>query len=96
MKRLTDDRIDVTRIAEPVMHPNENVVDVNYTVIIDDKATGGSERVQETHRMRYLFLPELALLRSAAFEERATQAWMSAEDLGVQSWSGFQILRCVA
>ena len=92
VKRLADDRIDVTRIAEPVMHPNENVVDVNYTVIIDDKATGGSERVQETHRMRYLFLPELALLRGAAFQERATHAWMSAQAPGAQSWSGFQIL----
>ncbi len=96
VKRLADERIDVTRIAEPVLHSNENVVDVNYTVIIDDKSTGDSKRVQETHRMRYLFLPELALLRSAAFEEHATQAWMTAEDLGVQSWSGFQILRCVA
>ncbi len=92
VKRLADDRIEVTRIAEPVMHPNENAVDVNYSVIIDDKATGASERVRETHRMRYLFLPELLLLRGAAFEERATLAWMSAEALSAQSWSGFQIL----
>lgn len=92
VKRLADDRIEVTRIAEPLMHPNENTVDVNYTVIIDDKATGASERVRETHRMRYLFLPELLLLRGAAFEERATLEWMSAEALSERSWSGFQIL----
>jgi len=92
VKRLADDRIDVTRIAEPVMHVNENVVDVNYTVFIDDKATGTSERVRETHRMRYLFLPEMLLLRGAAFEERATLAWMSTKSLSEQSWSGFQIL----
>jgi SAM-dependent methyltransferase len=92
VKRLADDRIDVTRIAEPVMHVNENVVDVNYTIFIDDKATGDVERVQETHRMRYLFLPELALLRGAFLEERATHAWMSANALSTQSWSGFQIL----
>lgn len=92
VRRLADERIEVTRIAEPVMHPNENVVDVNYTVIIDDKATGGSERVRETHRMRYLFLPELALLRGGIFEERATLAWMSVQAPGAETWSGFQIL----
>jgi hypothetical protein len=61
-------------------------------VTILDKATGGTETVRETHRMRYLFLPELALLRGAAFEERASLAWMSADPLSAQSWSGFQVL----
>ncbi len=92
VKRLADDRIEVTRIAEPVMHENENVVDVNYTVFIDDKASGGVKRVQETHRMRYLFLPELALLRGVAFEERSTHAWMSTDTLSARSWSGIQVL----
>lgn len=92
VKQLADDRIDVTRTAEPVMHANENVVDVNYTVCIGDKATGGTERIRETHRMRYLFLPELALLRGAAFEELATLAWMSADPVSTRSWSGFQVL----
>jgi SAM-dependent methyltransferase len=91
-KRLADERTEVTRTAEPVLHENEDVVDVNYTVLIGDKKTGGTERIRETHRMRYLFLPELALLRGAAFEERATLAWMSAEPLSARSWSGFQIL----
>lgn len=91
-KRLADDRIEVTRSAEPVLHENEDLVDVNYTVLIRDKQTGGTQRIHETHRMRYLFLPELALLRSAAFEERATLAWMSTAPLSARSWSGFQIL----
>jgi SAM-dependent methyltransferase len=95
VKRLADDRIDVTRIAEPVMHPNENVVDVNYTVFIADKTSGATEVVRETHRMRYLFLPELELLRGAAFQERATHAWMSSDALGLQSWSGIQVLERV-
>lgn len=92
VKRLTDGTIDVTRLAEPVMRANENVVDVNYTVFIVDKATGAMQQVRETHSMRYLFLPELAFLRGTAFAERSTHAWMSADALSVQSWSGFQVL----
>jgi SAM-dependent methyltransferase len=92
VKRLSDDHINVTRIAEPVMHMNDNVVDVHYAVFIELKATGKVEQLQETHRMRYLSLPELALLRRDLFEEHATLAWMSDTPPSTQSWSAFQIL----
>jgi SAM-dependent methyltransferase len=88
VKRLEDEAIRVTRIAEPVLHDDEGVVDVNYTVFIEEKGTGSVRQVRETHRMRYLFLPELALLRGA----RASRAWMSEAPPGAHSWAGFQIL----
>lgn len=95
VKHLEDEKIKVTRIAEPVMHVNENVVDVNYTVFIEVKATGKVEQVRETHKMRYLFLPELDRYGSSAFVERASFAWMSNAPLDAQSWAGLQILERV-
>jgi SAM-dependent methyltransferase len=92
VKRLADSEIAVTRIAEPELRVNENVVDVNYAVFIEVKATGKVEQVRETHRMRYLSLPELALLSGGAFEERATVAWMSESPPDAQSWAAFQVL----
>jgi SAM-dependent methyltransferase len=62
VKRLEDEAIAVTRIAEPVMRPNENLVDVNYRILIRDKASGKVEELRETHTMRYLFAPEIELL----------------------------------
>ena len=59
VKRLENESIQVTRIAEPLMYPNENLVDVNYDVFITDKITGVVEQLQEKHTMRYLFKPEL-------------------------------------
>lgn len=96
VKRLADDDIKVTRIAEPVMRMDENVVDVNYTVFIEVQATGKVEQVQETHRMRHLWLPELALYRDGLFEERATHAWMEDGPPGAHSWAGVQVLARVA
>jgi SAM-dependent methyltransferase len=95
-KLLEDERIKVRRLAEPVLHPGENVVDVNYTVFIEDKAAGGTQQVRETHRMRYLFLPELALLRGATFAERATCAWMGEAAPDTRSWAGCQVLERLA
>jgi SAM-dependent methyltransferase len=96
VKRIEDDSIRATRIAEPEVHDSEGVVDVDYTVFIEEKATGSVRKVRETHRMRYLFLPELAQLRGAVFEERASHAWMSEDAPGPQSWAAMQVLERTA
>jgi SAM-dependent methyltransferase len=92
VKHLEDEIIEVTRIAEPALHLNENVVDVNYSVLIKEKATGKVEQVRESHRMRYLFLPELERYRGARFEERASHEWMTGEPMSERSWAGCQVL----
>jgi SAM-dependent methyltransferase len=76
-KELEDDMIKVTRIAEPVLHPNENVVDVNYQVTIRNKATGDINNISETHRMRYLFIPEIMeQLESSGLQNIFSTRWM--------------------
>lgn len=87
VKRLEDDEIVVTRIAEPVMHSDENVVDVNYEVMITDKATGNLERVHEVHRMRYLFMPEIhALARRNNLDVVLAHEWMSHQKVSRTTW----------
>lgn len=89
VKRLEDGDIKVTRIAEPVMHVNENVVDVNYCVLMEMKATGKVQEVRETHRMRYLFAPEISRLAEPQDWAGVTlSAWMSDRGLDAQQWSG--------
>jgi SAM-dependent methyltransferase len=88
VKRLEDEQIMVTRVAEPVMHPNENVVDVNYNVFVRDKASKAVEELRETHRMRYLFLPELELLlRGTGMSIVSASEWMSDRQPGFDTWS---------
>jgi SAM-dependent methyltransferase len=87
VKRLEDEAIKVVRIAEPVMHPNENVVDVNYQVMITEKSTGTVEQLVETHRMRYLFLPELELfLRDAGLSIIAVSEMMTGNCPDLTTW----------
>jgi hypothetical protein len=69
---------------------------VNYSVFIEVKASGKVEQVHETHRMRHLWLPELALYRDGLFEERSTHAWMEDGPPGAHSWAGVQVLARVA
>ena len=69
------------------MHPQENVVDVQYEIVIREKATGKQESVRENHRMRYLFKPELdLLLEGAALTPVAAEEWMTGKQPGFDTW----------
>ncbi len=92
VKRLEDDAICVTRIAEPVIHPNENLVDVNYHVFIRDKIDRTVKELHESHRMRYLFKPELELLlEQAGFSTIDCREWMTEREIGVDTWGAYFI-----
>ncbi|QYO62007.1 class I SAM-dependent DNA methyltransferase [Leptolyngbya sp. 7M] len=94
VKRLEDEETLVTRIAEPVMHPNENLVDVKYQIFIKQKYGNTVQELYETHRMRYLFQPEIELLlRCAALELIDCGEWMSKQTPGFNSWGVYFIAR---
>lgn len=94
LKRVEDEALSITRIAEPVMHPNENLVDVNYRILITDKANGRVEEVQETHRMRYLFTPEIAsLLSQNGFTIAESAEWLSGKEPGFDTWNVYFVAR---
>jgi hypothetical protein len=87
VKKLEDDQIQAIRLAEPVMHANKNLVDVNYTVWIKDKSSLQSEEIRETHNMRYWFLPEIEhLTKEAGFGMLNHGEWMTGKQPGFDTW----------
>ncbi|MEM9089117.1 MAG: class I SAM-dependent methyltransferase [Cyanobacteria bacterium P01_F01_bin.53] len=94
VKRLEDNHIQVTRVAEPVLYPNENMVDVNYQVFIRDKASAAVEEVKETHKMRYIFKSEVEyLLQQLDMKLLHTCAWMSDAAPDATSWNACFVVR---
>ncbi|PKN12859.1 MAG: SAM-dependent methyltransferase [Deltaproteobacteria bacterium HGW-Deltaproteobacteria-4] len=87
VKRVEDEEIAVTRIVEPVMFVNDNLVETNYQVLVRDKSTGAVEELYETHRMRYLFRPEIELLlQESGMTIIETSEWMSGRQPGFDTW----------
>ena len=87
IKRMEDDKIIVTRICEPEMLPNENGVIINYTVFVENKTTKKIAQVKESHRMRYLFFPEVCrLFESVNMNLMTSGEWMSERDLGLDTF----------
>lgn len=94
IKRLEDEETIVTRIAEPVMHPNENLVDVNYLVFVKNKGSGAVEELRETHTMRYFFKPEIEMLcKEFGFILEGCHEWMTKREPGFDTWSVYFIGR---
>jgi SAM-dependent methyltransferase len=87
VKELENEEFSLLRIAEPAMHPNENVVDVNYTLWIRNRATDTLEIVREMHRMRYLFRPEIdSLAEQAGLQILDAREWMTGREPGLDTW----------
>lgn len=88
VKRVEDEEVAVTRIAEPVLYPNDNCVDVNYQLFVRHKASGVVEELHECHRMRYLFMPEIEeFLAGAELKMVAAYKWMTNQEPGFDTWS---------
>lgn len=94
IKRLENEHVYVTRLAEPVLHPNENVVDVNYTILVKDKVEGLTEEINETHNMRYLFLSELQMFAEALNAKSVDlYEWLSLSKPTVDSWTACVVIK---
>lgn len=93
VKRFEDKDIEIIRLAKPVMYPNENVVNVNYHMTIRDKTNGKVEDLKETHRMRYLFKPEIVgLCKHIGFKLLDVKEWMTNKEPGLDTWSVYFVV----
>lgn len=94
IKRMADDKTEVTRLAEPVLHPNENRVDVNYNVFVRDLATREVAELKEMHAMRYFFHPEIENIAAQSdFEILHAEEWLSTKSIGADTWGVCFILQ---
>lgn len=92
VKRLEDEDLHVTRLAEPEQQPTQNSVIVNYDVFLKSKRTGSLSEIRESHRMRYLFLPEIQKnLIDVGMELCRSGGWNSTRPLDSSTWYGFTL-----
>lgn len=94
IKRLENANIKVTRIAEPVLHSQQNLVDVNYDVFIENKTSSEIVEKQELHKMRYFFDTELTLAcEKVGFTIENKYEWLSTKLPTFNSWNVVWIVK---
>ncbi len=95
VKTVENETMRVIRIAEPELRPNENMVVVNFLILIFDKATGKVSEVREKHPMRYFFKPEIdQLLIEAGFTSIDCVEWLTEKPPKLNTWNACFIQKC--
>jgi SAM-dependent methyltransferase len=95
--RMTDEAIQVTRVAEPTVDTTASTVDVRYGMFVRDSTTGQVSEIKESHLMRYLFVPELrGFLTRAGFEPVTFGEWMTDRAPSAGTWNLCVVSRCPA
>jgi len=96
VKRMADDQVEITRLAEPVLYPNDNRVDVNYTIFARDIASGTVQTTTETHPMRHFSLPEIDLLAHiTGFRRLEAAEFLTGHVAGEDTWGVCVVLQKV-
>ena len=95
-KEIKDNQYELIRIARPVMHDKTNVVDVYYEVLVIDKETDVTKKINEVHSMRYFFRPEIEiLLKQSGFELIDNLDCNTLGETDFNSWTSYFIAKAV-
>ncbi len=87
VKRMFDEQVEVTRVAEPHIFPNENRVDVNYTIYAKERASDSIKTFAELHPMRHFSLPEIDLFADMAGLQRVgTEEFLTGNEPSEMTW----------
>ena len=88
VKRLEDELITITRVAEPTMIANENLVEVNYQIVVQNKSSGDITELRESHHMRYMFRPEVEhFISESGMSIVEASKWLTGREPGFDTWS---------
>lgn len=94
IKRLENSEIEIIRIAESEMITAQNVVNVNFEVIIKNKRNSQTQTLNELHPMRHFSIPEIALLAKIAnFELVHSEEFLTEKNPSENTWGVCFILK---
>lgn len=93
-RTLSDDTVEVTRVATPTLDATADVCEVRYDITVTDRLTGATESLSELHPMRYLFSPEVAIALDACGLDMVAQCeFGTGQPLSFSTWNGCFVAR---
>ena len=93
-KEIKKDDLTITRHANPIIHFNHSIVDVNYDIKIKENNGKLIDQVKELHEMRYLFKNEIDFAaRLTGLELIESGEWLTANSLSEDCWTAYSILK---
>ncbi len=92
--QLENEKISVERFAKPIWYEDERVVEVQYQINIENKATSALSQFTESHPMRYFTEAEIKKLSNqAGFNYIKAIEFMSGKTLNINTWTSCFIIQ---
>ena len=96
VKRAVNKKIEITRIAEPVIIPNENRVDINYSIYVKSLIDQKIHMITETHSVRHFSLPEIDIIcEMYGFKRLQTEEFKTGKKVSEDTWGPCVLLKKV-
>ena len=93
IKRVTNEELAITRIADPESFPLQNLIKVHYQTFIKDLQTNHISEIQETHEMRAFTTEEIGdFANQTGFRLVQSAEWMTGCIPSTETWGIFTIL----
>jgi SAM-dependent methyltransferase len=94
VRKLEDENVKITRIAQSSMNHESNVVNVNFEVLIENKISHTSSTLEETHPMRHFSVNEIDLLaKLTGFKILEKEEFLSSQPASEKTWGVCFILQ---
>jgi SAM-dependent methyltransferase len=94
IKRISDEKVKITRLAEPKIFHNENKVEVKYTIFVKNVMTDQTQVFQEVHPMRHFSLPELDMISNDhGFKYIKSEEFLTGNQASENTWGLCMVLR---
>lgn len=94
IKRFENEEIKVTRISEPSIEFDKNIVEVNFESIIEDKISKNINVIKECHPMRHFSIPEMELIATmTSFDIIKVEEFLTGELPSEKTWGVCFVLR---
>ena len=92
--RIANEEIEVTRVAEPDILINENIVNVNYQFFLKNRLDKNYKIFKESHPMRHFSLPELYYFAEKnGFSIENSEEWITGNSPSKETWSISLVLK---
>ena len=94
VKKMEDHEIIVTRIAQSNSDYENSIVDVNYSIFIEDLKNNNYEVINETHKMRHFTSNEIRLYAEiCGFDLIASEELLTKKEPSNETWGVMFVLK---
>ena len=94
VKRVSNQKLSVTRIAEPECFQKQNIVKVNYQTFVEDLKSNHISEIKENHEMRAFETDEIKEFASqTGFILLHSEEWLSSHSPSKVTWGVCTTLR---